>query len=147
MNAIPLRAVGPATLINRTPVVIIEELRAAKAREEAARKERVAAEEELVEALRAAGSLPAKDEGSKTLDVENYKVKVTNKLTRKLVGKGAEGIKALDLGELTPLKTKVELDDAGCKWLRDNDPEIYAKLAAFIETKPAKTAVEITRKD
>lgn len=147
MNAISLPLAGPATLLNRSPAIIIEELRDAARREKAANADRVALEAELLEAMERFQLIEPKKEGSKTVTVENYKVKVTWKLNRKAVAGGIEKIQALGLEELTPVKVKHELDEKGLKYLQDNDPEVYARVAKFVETKPAKPAVEVTRED
>ena len=45
--------------------------------------------------------------------------------------------------DMRPIKTKVELDQTGAKYLRANEPAIWAQLAQAITVKPAKTGVEV----
>lgn len=138
---------APVRRINRTPITIIEDLRDAARREKEAAAERVELEEELVGALRLAGEIDARQEGAQTVHVDHFKVVVTAKLSRKPTKGGLDKIQTLGLGDLTPVKTKIEVDETGLKYLAANEPQIYAKVAPFIETKPAKTSVTVTRED
>ena len=44
---------------------------------------------------------------------------------------------------LRPLKVETKLDETGAKYLRANEPEIWAMLAPAITVAPAKTSVAI----
>lgn len=110
----------------------------AKATERAAQSERLDIEAALIEALGG-----AKQEGSQTHDVGIFKVTVTGKLTYK-----ADIPELLALAEklpesLRPIKTETKLDEAGAKYLRANEPELWRLIANAIEIKPAKTALTI----
>lgn len=107
----------------------------AKKEEAAANKRRVAIEDQIVE------QTGKRDEGSQTHDLGAFKVTVTGKVTRKMDWKAWESVKEKIAPPLHPVKTKLELDEKGVKWLHDNEPEIYALLP--LEVKPAKTAVEV----
>lgn len=108
---------------------------AAKKAEQKANAERVAIEDSIV-------ALTGKrDEGAKTVDATGFKITVTGKISRKMDWKAWETIKAQIPADMHPVKLKPELDEKGCKWLADNQPDIYKLLP--IEVKPAKTAVEV----
>lgn len=108
----------------------------AKANEKAANAERVALEDQIV------AITGKREEGSQTHEVEGgFKVTVTGKVTRKMDWKEWEKIKSGIPSELHPVKYKPELDEAGVKWLQENNADVYRQLP--IETKPAKTAVDV----
>jgi len=108
---------------------------AAKKAEAAAHKQRTAIEEQII-------LLTGKrDEGSKTVAANGFKVTVTGKLSRKMDWDLWEIAKTKIDKNLWPVKMKPELDETGVKWLQNNEPEIYALLP--IEVKPAKTAIEV----
>lgn len=111
---------------------------AAKAAEAAANKARVAIEEQLIAAL------GAKEEGASTTELANgLKVTITGKLFYK-----ADMPLLLQLAgalpeNLRPLKVETKLDETGAKYLKNNEPEIWAMLAPAITVAPAKTSVAI----
>lgn len=107
----------------------------AKAEEAAATKERVAIEEQIVLMT------GKREEGSQTTEANGFKITVTGKISRKMDWDKWETIKAQIAPNLHPVKTKLELDETGVKYLKANEPEIYALLP--IEVKPAKTAIEV----
>jgi hypothetical protein len=134
-------------LVNRTPENVCIELLAAKRAEAAANAARVRLEEELT-ALVDARAID--DEGSKTYTLDGFKVEVKRALSRKPVD--AAAFKALQAlkgvpAELMPIKTKVEFDQTGAKYLSANEPKIWAKMSALIVTSPSKVAVTVTRVD
>lgn len=132
--------------INRTPEIVASEWLAAKKALTAAQAALDALNDEIVGMVD--GGRTVEDEGSKTYKLDGFSVEVKRALNRKPADKNAiPAIQALDLAELTPLKTKVELDDTGLKYLKANQPKIYAKIAKFIEVKPAKIGVKVTRED
>jgi hypothetical protein len=49
--------------------------------------------------------------------------------------------------DIRPIKTKIEADETKLKALRSDVPELWAKIADAIETKPAKTGVSIKFKE
>ncbi len=107
----------------------------AKADEKAANKRRLEIELEIVKLT------GTRDEGSKTVNLDKYKVKVTGKVTRSFDWDKWENIKAKIPQNLWPVRTKTELDETGVKYLRDNEVEIYQLLP--LSVKPAKTAIEV----
>lgn len=121
-----------------SPEQLAQDLIAAKAAEARANKARVAIEEQLIEVL---GSKP---EGAETHDLGNgLKVTITGKLTYK-----ADMDQLMQLcgslpANMRPLKVETKLDEAGAKYLKNNEPEVWAMLAKAITVAPAKTAVSI----
>lgn len=115
----------------------------AKRDEEHAAARRLRAEE-LILSLH-----PAREEGSDTFDAGGYKVTVTGKLSYSMsceprtleqvwheIGDTAGDVPV-------PLKSKVELDATGAKWIRQNRPDLWAFLSKVVTIKPAKTAISV----
>lgn len=83
-----------------------------------------------------------KDEGSSTVKAgESFKITVTGTVSRKMDWAKWESVKDKVPAQLHPVKTKLELDEKGVKYLRDNEPEIYKLLP--IEVKEGKTGIKI----
>lgn len=111
---------------------------AAKRDEENAKKARIAAEERIL-ALQ-----PAKEEGATTVEAGGYKLTLTGSLSYSLDDLDAlRNITARWDANLVPLKSKVELDTTGCKFLRRERPELWAQLARVVTVKPAKTSIKV----
>ena len=110
---------------------------AAKAEERKANLLRLAIEKELTEALE------AKDEGSITHTLQSHKVTLTQPVTRKIDEKMWRGVKHKIPEQLRPVKVEVKADAAGMKWLQDNEPQIWKRIASAFETKPGKIAVKV----
>jgi hypothetical protein len=124
--------------IKATPEQLAQQLIAAKAVEAKATKDRVAVEEQLIELL------GVKPEGAQTHDLTNgLKITITGKQTYKadmpLLMQLAGSLPA----NLRPLKVETKLDETGAKFLRTNEPEVWAMLAPAITVTPAKTSVSI----
>jgi len=110
----------------------------AKRDEDAAKKARIAAEERIL-ALQ-----PAKEEGATTVEAGGFKVTLTGSLAYSLDDLDAlRNITARWDANLVPLKSKVELDTTGCKFLRRERPDLWAQLARVVTVKPAKTSVKV----
>lgn len=109
----------------------------AKKDEAAANKRRL----EIEKQLQAAIDVP--DEGSKTHKIDGYKITATQPVSRKL--DAAEWAKRAKLipADLHPIKTKIEADPAGCKYLAENEPKLWAKIAAAFTTTPGKVGFKI----
>jgi len=117
---------------------LVDQFIGAKAAETAATKRRVAIEEQMI------ALLGKRDEGAETHELANgMKVTITGKLTYTADMEKLQEICAKLPQEMRPLKTKVELDTYGAKYLRANEPAIWAKLAKAITVKTAKTGVEV----
>ena len=109
----------------------------AKKAETLANRQRLAIEEQIVEAM----DVPA--EGSKTYKLDHYKVTLTQPVARKLDIMAWDKVRDLCPPDVQPIKVKVEADATGCKWLAKNKPELWAKIAPAFETKPGKVGVKV----
>jgi len=109
----------------------------AKKAETAAQSRRVAIEGQL------AAALEVKDEGSITHKLDGYKVTLTQPVTRKLDEAAWEKVKSKAPMEMWPVKTKVEADTKGMKWLEENEPAIWRKIAAAFQSKKGKVGVKV----
>jgi hypothetical protein len=129
-----------STITEQKPLEsVVHEWMQAKHQEDAAKARRLALEERIL-ALN-----PAPEEGSATRVLDNgFKLTLTGKLSYKCDDLAAllEGI-ALWPENLKPVKTKIELDETGCKFLRKNEPGMWSTLAQFVTVQPAKTAVKV----
>ncbi len=112
----------------------------AKRAEDDARAARYAVEKHIAQAF----DVPS--EGAKTHVIDNYKVTVAQPVTRKIDLAAWERIKDRVPAEMAPTKIKIEADGAGCKWLANNEPEIWARISSAFETKPGKIAVKVEEK-
>ena len=110
---------------------------AAKAAEQTANSRRVAIEGELIELIE------TKPEGSTTVEIDGYKVTVTTKMTRSMDAKGFAFIREQFPTNLQPIKVKDLLDDAGVKYLQNNEPDLYNAMAPFLTVKPAKPSFTV----
>lgn len=109
----------------------------AKRAETLATEKRHAIEKEL------AAALDVPQEGSKTHKIEGYKITLTQPVTRRLMADEWDKVRDLCPSDLKPIKVKVEPDATGCKWLADNEPEIWRKIASAFETKPGRVVVKV----
>jgi hypothetical protein len=109
----------------------------AKRAEAEAAKRRYAIEAQMCDAL----DVP--DEGSKTYKLDGYKVTVTQPVTRKLDEAIWQKVSALCPAEMHPIKVKIEADATGCKYLAQNEPAIWKKIARAFETKPGKVGFKV----
>lgn len=117
---------------------LVSDLVAAKRDEAAANKRRVAIEDKIV------AMLGKREEGAETHELTSgMKVVITGKVSYSADMDALQEICAKMPIEMRPIKVKTELDSTGCKYLRANEPVIWAKLAKVITVKPAKTSVEI----
>jgi len=121
-----------------TPEQIVDELVKAKHAEAQANRARVALEEQLINLL------GKRQEGSQTHDLANgLKVTITGKLSYKADMEKLQAICATLPLEMCPIKTEIKLDETGAKFLRANEPAIWAQLSPAITIKDAKTSVEV----
>jgi hypothetical protein len=114
----------------------------AKQKEEAARDERVAIEQDIL-ALN-----PAREEGSETFSTPNgVKITTTGKLTYKCDIEKLTALTGSWPSEARPLKTEVKADETKLKVIRAESPSVWAQIAAAITVTPAKTGIKITFKE
>jgi hypothetical protein len=118
------------------------EWRRAKEREEAARNDRVALEQKIIELH------PAKEEGALTIHTAlGSSITLVGKVTYKVDIDKLTALTGSWPVDIRPIKTKIEADETKLKALRNDVPELWAKIADAIETKPAKTGVSIKFKE
>ena len=118
------------------------EWRRAKQREEAARIDRVAIEQKIIELH------PAKEEGALTIHTAlGSSITLVGKVTYKVDIDKLTALTGSWPVDIRPIKTKIEADETKLKALRSDVPELWAKIADAIETKPAKTGVSIKFKE
>jgi len=112
--------------------------RSAKQREDLARNDRIAIEQQIIEMR------PVKEEGAMTIHTPlGSSITLVGKVTYKC---NIEALVALTSSwpeDIRPIKTKVEADETKLKALRADVPKLWAQIAPAIETKPAKTGVSI----
>lgn len=109
----------------------------AKNDEQKANQRRLNIEKELTAAL------DAKDEGSITHKLDGYKVTLTQPVRRSVDADMWAEIEATVDAELHPIKYKIEADPKGMKWLQENEPLEWAKMAPAFTTKPGKISVKV----
>lgn len=123
----------------RTEIEIAQDLYEARQVEREANERRVELEEELI------ALVGAREEGSKTHTIGDFKITITGKLNRKIDWEIFDDSIASQIPEsLQPVKIKRELDETGVKYLANNEPQLYKLLSKALTIKPAKTAVTIT---
>lgn len=116
---------------------------AAKRAEDAAKAERVSAENLIIDLLGF-----SKDEGSQTFKTDDgWKAVLTAKLDRKLDEEKWLEVENQFPVDMRPIKIKRELDTKGVNWLKNNAPTLYSILSSCMTIKPAKTGVKIERLD
>lgn len=109
----------------------------AKRREDEAIEARRKIEQDITEAL------DAKTEGAITHKVEAYKVTLTQPIYRKIDLGVWETVKHDLPAEAWPIKVKIEVDDAGCRWLAKERPELWSVAAKAITATPGKIGVKV----
>lgn len=113
----------------------------AKRAEAVAQAQRIAIEDQIVAAL------GARDEGAETHRVGDYKVTLTQPVTRKLDEKKWSLVASQCPAALQPVKVKMEADATGCKWLANNEPKIWRKIADAFTTTKGKVGVKVEKND
>jgi hypothetical protein len=115
------------------------DLIAAKDAEVKAGDDRVAIERQILQLT----GVP--DEGAATTECDGYKVKVDQRIIRKVDDK-AYALIVDQIPEAVRPITYVEtakVDTKGLRWLRDNEPGLYKLVCTALEEKPAKPAVKV----
>lgn len=109
----------------------------AKSAENIAKAKRLGIEAELAEALE------AKDEGSITHKLDRFKVTLTQPVYRKLDRERLDEVADLIPARMLPIQTKIEADPAGMKWLANNEPQMWAKIAPAFTTSKGKIGIKV----
>lgn len=81
--------------------------------------------------------------GSKTNNVDGYKITVKRPINRTIDGEAWERVKDRIPTDLHPIRVKVEPDAKGCEWLRENRPELWVVAAEAITEKPGKAGFTV----
>lgn len=109
----------------------------AKHEEDYARARRIEIEKQMADALQ----IP--EEGSKTHKIDGYKITVTQPVNRKIDLEAWDKVSdRLPIG-MHPVKTKVEADPAGCKYLANNEPELWARVSSAFTVQPGKIGFKV----
>ena len=104
------------------------EWRRAKEREEAARNDRVATEQKIIELH------PAKEEGALTIHTAlGSSITLVGKVTYKVDIDKLTALTGSWPVDIRPIKTKIEADETKLKALRSDVPELWAKIADAID--------------
>lgn len=110
----------------------------AKQKEEAARDERVAIEQQIL------AINPAREEGSQTITTPSgVKITTTGKLTYKVDIDKLTALTGSWPIEARPIKTEIKADESKLKVIRAEAPDAWAQIADAITVTPAKTGVAI----
>ncbi len=126
--------------VESTPTLasLVDAWTEAKRDEDRANERRIAIEQQIL-ALQ-----PAREEGSETVKLDDgRRVTITGKLSYSAdMAKLAQLASQLP-AERRPIKVETKLDTTGCKWLRANEPALWALIAPAITVKPAKASIEV----
>ena len=109
----------------------------AKRREDEAKKARLEVEAQI------GAALEKKPEGAITHKLTAYKVTLTQPIYRKVDPAKWDGVKTLISANLWPIKTIIEADATGCKYLANNEPALWAMIAGAFTVSPGKVGVEV----
>lgn len=121
---------------------LANEWRRYKLAEELARFDRVGIEKKIVDLY------PVKEEGAMTIHTAaGSAITMVGKLIYKVDIDKLISLTTSWPQDIRPIKTKEEADEAKLKAIRANVPDLWAKIADAVETKPAKTGVTIKFKE
>lgn len=135
MNAV-LKSVTAPLAVDTLAVQWVEQ----KCIEEQANKRRVEIEAQIIAAL------GEPDEGSATHElVDGSKLTITSKITRTVDEAAWRSIMADIPEHLRPISfaEKAVLDLKGLRWLMENEPRMYNRVAAAVTAKKAKSALSL----
>lgn len=126
--------------MQKTLETLCADLICAKELEATANERRIAIEQEIIECI---GGLP--EEGSFTTDARGYKVRVEQRISRKVDAKNWAIMSKQIPEALHPVKeeTVLKVDTKGLHWLREKEPGYYALACQVIEEKPMKPSVKV----
>jgi hypothetical protein len=108
-----------------------------KAQEKLVIAQRHAIEAQITEALEAKG------EGSITHKLDLFKVTLTQPVSRKVDPIVWDKIKDKIPENMHPVKVTLSADSAGCRYLSDKEPRLWAKVAKAFESKQGKIGVKV----
>jgi hypothetical protein len=110
---------------------------------DAKRAETKASESRLEIEAQICAALEVRDEGAITHKLEGFKVTLTQPATSKVDETAWALVSHKVPADLAPVKTKIEADAPGIKWLQENKPGLWNKIAGAFTTKPGKVAVKV----
>jgi|TARA_R110000751_G_scaffold45134_4_gene102690 hypothetical protein len=108
-----------------------------KAQEKLIIAQRHAIEEQITKAL------DAKGEGSISHKLEQHKITLTQPVSRKVDPIVWDKIKDKIPENMHPVKVTLSADSAGCRYLSDKEPRLWAKVAKAFESKQGKIGVKV----
>ena len=108
-----------------------------KAQEKDIVAKRHAIEEQITTALEVKG------EGSISHKLEEHKVTLTQPVSRKIDTILWEKVKDKIPENMHPVKVSVSADSAGCRYLADKEPRLWAKVAKAFEMKLGKIGIKV----
>jgi len=108
-----------------------------KAQEKKIIAKRRAIEEQITKAL------DVKDEGSVSHKLEQHKVTLTQPVSRKVDPIVWDKIKDKIPVDMHPIKVVMSADAAGCRYLLEKEPRLWAKVSKAFETKQGKIGVKV----
>lgn len=124
----------------RTAAEMVADWIIAKRDESAANARRVAIEDEIIAAL------GEPEEGSATHELpDGSKLTITSKITRTVDAQVWRQVMDRVPETLRPIvfEESVRLDTKGLRWLKENQPAVYAVVAMAITAKKAKSAISV----
>jgi hypothetical protein len=85
------------------------------------------------------------DEGSKTVDAEGYKIKIEQRITRKIDPKSWALVVDQIPEQLRPVSIKEQyvVENKGVLWLKEKEPGYYKLLCSCMTETPNKPAVKV----
>ena len=108
-----------------------------KAQEKDIIAKRHAIEEQITQALE------VKSEGSISHKLEEHKVTLNQPVSRKVDAIVWDKVKDKIPENMQPVKVSVSADSAGCRYLADKEPRLWAKIAKAFEMKQGKIGVKV----
>jgi len=122
--------------------VLAEQWLQQKTLEDGHRSRRIEIENQMIPHLN------KKPEGSSTTETRfGRKITLTNKNNYKLDEVALEEVIETVPANLLPLKIKTTVDVTRLKYMRNNEPETYRKIARAFTSSPAKPAIKIVGGD
>ena len=108
-----------------------------KAQEKDIIAKRHAIEEQITTALETKG------EGSISHKLEEHKVTLNQPVSRKVDAIVWDKVKDKIPENMHPVKVSVSADSAGCRYLAEKEPRLWAKVAKAFESKQGKIGVKV----
>ena len=88
-------------------------------------------------------ALEVKGEGSISHKLEAHKVTLNQPVSRKVDAIVWDKVKDKIPENMHPVKVSVSADSAGCRYLAEKEPRLWAKIAKAFESKQGKIGVKV----